>query len=197
MALTDKLTAVADAIRAKTGKAEEMTLDQMPIEINNIQTKDGSTGASFLGMILETVALRGCEVTVTSEVYYTHFLYNGVRLPRIPDNILKDYPYATIRETTAKGYYDLYVSASGFYFGIYGGRFPVGYDNNGANIANYQIPISADMNTAKWTYKETKYNYFDIQDSGYSLLWSNHDIPNGSATATDIYFEATELVPID
>lgn len=38
MALTDKLTAVADAIRAKTGKAEEMTLDQMVTEIGGIET---------------------------------------------------------------------------------------------------------------------------------------------------------------
>ena len=116
MALTDKLTAVADAIRAKTGKAEEMTLDQMPIEINNIRTNDGSTGASFLGMILETVALKDCEVTVTSEVYYTHFLYNGVRLPRVPDDVLRSYPYVLIRKDIQAGFYDLLVSTSGFYF---------------------------------------------------------------------------------
>ena len=36
MALTDKLTAVADAIRGKTGKAEPMTLDQMAVEISGI-----------------------------------------------------------------------------------------------------------------------------------------------------------------
>ena len=38
MAITDKLAAVADAIRGKTGKAELMTLDQMPGEIEGIQT---------------------------------------------------------------------------------------------------------------------------------------------------------------
>lgn len=37
MALTDKLTAVADAIRGKTGKAEPLTLDQMATEITGIQ----------------------------------------------------------------------------------------------------------------------------------------------------------------
>lgn len=36
MALTNKLTAIADAIRGKTGKTEEMTLDQMPLEIAGI-----------------------------------------------------------------------------------------------------------------------------------------------------------------
>lgn len=38
MALTDKLVAIADAIREKTGKTEEITLDQMVVEIEDIQT---------------------------------------------------------------------------------------------------------------------------------------------------------------
>ena len=38
MALTDKLTAVADAIRAKNGGTDAMTLAQMPEKITNIQT---------------------------------------------------------------------------------------------------------------------------------------------------------------
>ena len=42
MALTDKLTAIAEAIRSKTGKTDSMTLDEMPTEIANIQTGGGS-----------------------------------------------------------------------------------------------------------------------------------------------------------
>lgn len=36
MALTDKLSAIADSIREKTGKADLLTLDQMPAEIGTI-----------------------------------------------------------------------------------------------------------------------------------------------------------------
>lgn len=36
MALTDKLTAIADAIRTKTGKTDGLTLEQMPAEITGI-----------------------------------------------------------------------------------------------------------------------------------------------------------------
>jgi hypothetical protein len=43
MALTNKLTAIADAIRGKTGKTEEMTLDQMATEIAGIQAGGGQT----------------------------------------------------------------------------------------------------------------------------------------------------------
>ena len=38
MALTDKLTAIADAIRAKSGGTDKLTLAQMPEKITNIQT---------------------------------------------------------------------------------------------------------------------------------------------------------------
>lgn len=41
MALTDKLTAIGDAIREKTGGTELMTLDAMPTEIASIQTGGG------------------------------------------------------------------------------------------------------------------------------------------------------------
>lgn len=38
MALINKLTAIADSIREKTGKTNMLTLDQMPLEIAGIQT---------------------------------------------------------------------------------------------------------------------------------------------------------------
>ena len=41
MAITDKLKAIADSIRSKTGKTEEMTLDQMPGEIEGISSGGG------------------------------------------------------------------------------------------------------------------------------------------------------------
>lgn len=49
MALTNKLTAIADAIRGKTGKSEEMTLDQMAIEIAGISSGGGGGIAYDMG----------------------------------------------------------------------------------------------------------------------------------------------------
>lgn len=46
MALTDKLTAIANAIRSKTGKSDALTLEQMPGEIEGIQT--GGGGAELI-----------------------------------------------------------------------------------------------------------------------------------------------------
>lgn len=46
MALTDKLTAIADAIRAKNGGTDAMTLAQMPEKITNIQTGTDTSDAT-------------------------------------------------------------------------------------------------------------------------------------------------------
>ena len=43
MALTDKLTAIANAIRTKTGSTEPMTLDEMPELILSIKGDSGNT----------------------------------------------------------------------------------------------------------------------------------------------------------
>ena len=47
MALTEKLTGIADAIRGKTGKSEALTLDQMATEIAGIETGGGSGGGNM------------------------------------------------------------------------------------------------------------------------------------------------------
>lgn len=47
MALTDKLTAIGDAIRGKTGGTEPLTLDQMATEIANIQGGGGGGSIDF------------------------------------------------------------------------------------------------------------------------------------------------------
>lgn len=46
MALTDKLTAIADAIRAKNGGTDKLTLAQMPEKIANIQTGTDTSDAT-------------------------------------------------------------------------------------------------------------------------------------------------------
>lgn len=55
MALIEKLKAIADAIRGKTGKTEEMTLDQMVTEIEGIATGGGGDSERENAVISRTI----------------------------------------------------------------------------------------------------------------------------------------------
>lgn len=103
MALTDKLSAIADAIRAKTGKDTLLTLAEMPAEIEGIQA-GGDNGAitAYIDGTLETfenadvvevrpsgfreasalkyVSLPNC--TVLKDGAFTSSAIEGVNLPK-------------------------------------------------------------------------------------------------------------------
>lgn len=64
MALTDKLTAIADAIRAKTGTTGTMTLAEMPEKIAAIQT--GGGGTSQIDSLIDRTITEISNDSVTS-----------------------------------------------------------------------------------------------------------------------------------
>ena len=60
MALTDKLTAIANAIRGKTGKEDSLTLEQMVTEIEGIEAGGIPENARlyYVGNAISETALR-------------------------------------------------------------------------------------------------------------------------------------------
>lgn len=141
-------------------------------------------GDIFYGDVVENVVNIAVGVeSVTAEKYYTYFLYNGVRLPRIPFDVLEKYPHIWISGSDSEGY-KLTVSAKPWYY----------------NNERMYLPVSAY--NCRYTFKNDAWVKGDsYTDTGAytagTLLWTSHDIPNGSADATDIYFKATEPVPTD
>lgn len=67
MALTDKLTAIADAIRTKTGSTEKLTLAQMPTEIAGIQA--GGGGVSIEGANVYEITIGANSITNAFDGY--------------------------------------------------------------------------------------------------------------------------------
>ena len=75
MALTDKLKAIADAIRSKTGSTESMTLDQMATERSNIST-GGSIEEPY---VIETYDSAGnlIEAELVGQTKIRNNFFNG------------------------------------------------------------------------------------------------------------------------
>lgn len=149
--------------------------------------------------VVETKVNIGAEVSVTAGKYYTHFLYNGVRLPSLPHGVLASYPYAWIRLDTNTGYYELFMATRKWYGWNNGSGTEItamGHEDSNP-IKWYRIATTSSGNANEWTYyKDYTANNFGISGTR-SVVWSNHDIPNGSADATEIYFTGSEPVPID
>lgn len=64
MALTDKLTAIAEAIRGKTGGTEALTLDQMAAEIAGIETGGGGLAYDMGEFVLDADTVSGKGISV-------------------------------------------------------------------------------------------------------------------------------------
>lgn len=83
MALTDKLTAIANAIRSKTGKTDSMTLDQMAIEIAKIQN-----GNEDFNSIIERASTNPTlPDNLTTIGNYAFYCYTTLENISIPDTV--------------------------------------------------------------------------------------------------------------
>ena len=96
MALTDKLIAIADAIRAKTGKTNLITLDQMPTEIVNMEIGGGNCTEPY---IEETYNANGSLISVNMFGYtnirsYAFYNCSNLALKSLPDGLTSIGDYA-------------------------------------------------------------------------------------------------------
>ena len=105
--------------------------------------------------------------------------YNGVLLPEIPADLLSSYPYRWI---SVKGsIYNLMLSPYPWY------RKNENLYTQTSTYVWYKTTETAES----WGFHKT---FTDEGAFNYesNLVWANHDIPDGSATATEIYFEGSE-----
>lgn len=123
------------------------------------------------------------------------YYYNGVLLPEIPADVIATYPYAWIRKNTTSGYYDLIFSHVPYYYETTPGI----YEGNGVTgMPWYRVSIAESGSALEWT-DNTSANTFTWWglDSNRTVMWSNHNIMNGSETSTTIYFEGSNPVCYD
>lgn len=79
MALIEKLTAIADAIRGKTGTEDKLTLEQMAEEINNL-----SIGSNLDEYITNTlIKYENSEVTTVKKYLFAGSTIEKVSLPNV------------------------------------------------------------------------------------------------------------------
>ena len=93
MALTDKLSAIGEAIRAKTGKSDKLTLDQMPSEIAGITGGGGGANPDANDPVYYVTFMNG------DQVLYVRPVVSG---DTCPDVLSKGWISEPKKESTAQ-----------------------------------------------------------------------------------------------
>jgi hypothetical protein len=119
------------------------------------------------------------------------YYYNGLLLPEIPSDVLASYPYCWIRKHNTNNVYQLMFSESKFYQD--GAAL---YATNGIITPQYTFPIGDTTETTWANANNQTYSGWTV-DEARPCVWSNHDIPSGSATSTEMYFMASPIMPED
>ena len=86
MALINKLTAIADAIRAKTGKEDTLTLDQMPLEIAGIQT-GVELNFKVVGGTIQPTSPSENTIWVNTSTTITSWVFSATQPARAPGRV--------------------------------------------------------------------------------------------------------------
>lgn len=197
----ERLKGFADQARRLGEVTGELTPEQIEDTLRGVEAGGGKPiFESILTDKIENNIVSICEfvpggiledTSLPATLAGVKCYYNGVLLPGIPSEMLARYPYAWIRKNTTSGYFDLLLSDAPFYYE----DTPRITEGNGVvGKPWYRVEIATAETATAWK-NEPNVNYYGWGlDSERTILWSNHDIPNGSATATEIYFEGSEPV---
>ena len=145
MALIEKLTNIADAIRGKTGKADKLTLEGMAAAIAGIETGGGSGGASGIYMAKITPAEYIGGLTITHNLGTTDILYVAVWAETLGE-LLPD-GTATLCKMWAKTDITTRRGGNGFSTGYAWSSANNYADPNAPNVAGYETLSVTDENT--------------------------------------------------
>lgn len=146
MALIEKLSAIGNAIREKTGKADKLTLDQMPVEIASIVSGGGSSGTSGIYMAKITPAEYLGSLKISHNLGTTDILYVAAWAESFGDFDTSQY-VGTICKMWAKT--DIKTRRGG-------NGFSLGYSwSNTSQYADWSTPNTASYETLSITDKNT------------------------------------------
>lgn len=173
MLLTDKLKAIADAIRGKTGSTDPLTLDEMPSAIEGISgggeiKPDPSKEYQRIAYIESTTACR-----IDTDIFADN--ETGMELTAKYPTLADRVAMGSRLDANATRFYAPYpLSSNSFYYG-----FNTGVSKSTGAVANRMYRSSLNfLNNRVATVKEEETNAMEFADVLTSTL-SQHDAPIG------------------
>lgn len=138
---------------------------------------------------LPTGFINGGNISIISIIY---MYYNDLKLPKIPTDSKKSYPYFWIRDNGSTGNYDLIMGTTSFYYDSANTRLK----HRGSDTDLwYRLPKSTASNATSWG-SPVSHSYVGWTiDANRPAFWSNHDVTKGESS-TEIYLAGSEPVPV-
>ena len=139
----------------------------------------------------------------TGEVYFPSsvqsdplFYYNGVRLPELPSDVDRSvYPYVVLSSVAGEeNMYALTYLTKKIYFDSSENGY---FSNESIDVSLYSCTTTVETEFSLLSNMTNAGNEMVISEDEMPIIWSNFDIPNGSADATEIYLAGTEALSED
>lgn len=155
MALTDKLTAIADAIRARTGKSAELSLDDMVTEIENLSSTGNFVEGNFSydrGFTYESspnyVKRQGDAVILSLTLGGLSITGSNIKIATLYDGV--------VTSNTWRPKEDIRFDAIYSYAGVGGTTYGHGY-----------VTLKRDGSLYSWSYESDKVIDYIRVDGGF------------------------------
>ena len=141
----------------------------------------------FVGRTIDLTGGVYAEVPEPGDPYY----HNRVQYPEIPDDIKNSSPYVVI--VLYGDEVRFYASNQPFYVCVDGDYTYLRSQTGAANVrGTFRTEVNQWVVTGASDSRWSLYLDDFIGNETYVIWWSNHDIPNGSPEATDIFFPTSE-----
>lgn len=175
MALINKLTAIADAIRSKTGSTAKLTLDGMASAINGLKT-------TF------TTQSKSVTLSETAQTIKPDANFDGLSQVSVP-GISKTYVGSGVTKQAGKTVTPTKSQQTAVASGVY----TTGAVNVGAIPSEYIVPSGSETKTQNGTYDVTSLAELVVNVSGGGGATKNVQAYHGYATVSATSYTATAV----
>ena len=177
------------AVPATVGGAKLQAKTAFPSHTEQTISPDDDYDGLAVVTVKPVPRLPACEVSVESKVFVqTHALYSGYRFPLLPEDVLAQYPYCWIWKDTDTSEYKVFFSTAIWYYNRSTSKGRMMYRTVSETSPVYVYSAENDA----WEFLQ---NHSDNQKIGTyssgSIIWTNFDVPSGSADATSYFASAS------
>lgn len=170
------LTSVADSIRAKSGIS-----DKLDFPAGFISAAAGIQSGDVPSAETAEFGREKVAETLPDGMAW----YNGAILPVIPADALAQYPYAFITYDRVYDKYELYLGDSQWWYND--SRPDIRPGSSSLFFGWYEFSDNSWISVGRYSHEVWV-------NPNVECIWSSHDIPYGSVTATDVYFKGSEPI---